>query len=336
MAPVRVPRPARLCALLFAALAGELEPVAAPVEAQAPRVEQDAPQEPPPLVAGELPADTAPAARELWERFVAAQQVSERAGPVRSFAVRFALRTRRGVQTNDLEASLAWRAPGAVRFEPKAKPAVGRSAAGRYWMRDGDEVVWYDGRDYEVDREQIDEALDLAHTFARLSDPTRLRIAALRVLERAPRLPKADGIDPRKLTWIEVHSPDFALPERGPVAKRDGKQAGPRLERVELGLDAETLTPRVARVTPLAPPQPPPPAAADGPPPPMPVVERVFVLNDVREVGRRRVPHAVLVYQKVLGASDPVGAGERPSQELFLQQPGSRFDVELPDSRFEP
>ena len=133
--------------------------------------------------------------------------------------------TREGVQTNETEdVEYRYLAPDCVRFRLPSRREVGRSGLAQrdYWLLDGDELVELVGREYEEDRRQIQEMHAVARNFVALSDPGRLRITRLETLadpppDVAPRLEPKE----RKLEWLRVASPDFALLRRDAAAPGD-------------------------------------------------------------------------------------------------------------------
>ncbi len=309
---------------------GPATPESTPSEPAAPQAPARAP--------GELPADTAPAARALWDRFAAAQRVmGAPAGPVRSFDVEFQVRTRTGSQSNDLRAKVLWRGPGLVRFSPVGQAEVGRSPKG-YWLRDGDEAIELSGRDYGKDRDDIDMALRISQSFARLADPTRLDIHALRMSDGPPAdLPKVNGLRPRDLVWLELETADFNLASRSMPGAR-GPRGAPPLDRVRLGLTSKDLLPRIVHVTPLvAGPEPAANPASDGAPAPVaarPIHEAIYVLDRHAPLTGLRVAREVYMYERGPETVRAPGIPERPTYEVFLLR--GELDVKIPDARFLP
>ena len=294
---------------------------------------QEAPKSAP-LVPGELPADTAPDVRELWQRFRANQRAPGAAeGPLRTFDVEFKLRLRRANQSNDLEARVLYEAAGRlVRFSPVGQPEVGRSKKG-FWLKDGEEVRWLAGREYATDRAQVEEALAVASAFTRLSDPSRLRIASLALLRRGPMgLPSGEGTPRvRDLIWLELLSPDFELGARQQV----GPSTGPTLDRVRIGLEAGTLVPRIVEVSPLVPPPPPPPALDPAAEPVQgPVLQTIYLLEESKPLSGLRVPHRMFIFERRATDSRAPGLPEAPTGEVYLQR--GALNVDLAAERFEP
>lgn len=293
----------------------------------------ESPQAPAPLVPGELPPDTSPEARELWQRFRASQRVPGAVeGPVRTFDVEFGLRLRRANQSNDLEARVLYQATGAlVRFSPVGQSEVGRSKKG-FWLKEDDEVRWLAGREYATDRTQVEEALTLASAFTRLSDPSRLRIARLALAKRGPtNLPRASGsANPRDLVWLELLSPDFELGAR----QQTGRSNAPTLDRVHIGLDAETLVPRIVEVKPLEPPPPPPTTDPAAEPVQGPVQQTIYLLEDSKPLSGLRVPHRMFIFERRATDNRAPGLPEQPTAEVFLRR--GALNVDLAPERFEP
>jgi len=185
----------------------------------------------------QAPAETPGSdARALFTRVCAASGPAERA-PLTAFRLVAEARTRNGVQTNDLEVDYRYLAPDCIRFRLPSKNETGRFGPEekQYWLKSGDETVFLAGREYKEDRRQIDDMLALARNYIALSNPASLKLEALELLSAAPPdLGEAIAKKTKKLTWIALESPDFALVRReGTLPKGT--------YRVELGIDSKDL-----------------------------------------------------------------------------------------------
>lgn len=194
-------------------------------------------QQPAPAPAAGASAKKEPTAEELWAALCAASGPATRA-PLQAFELRAEVRTRSGVQVNDLQVDYRYLAPDCIRFMLPSKNETGRfgPAQEQYWVRTGDQVVILAGREYKEDRAKVDDMLALARNYVALSNPARIRLTSL---ER-PAAPPSDlgpelVKDTRKLRWLVLESPDFAL-VRGEAARADKP-----LYRVELGLREDAL-----------------------------------------------------------------------------------------------
>lgn len=188
-------------------------------------------------VALQSPApDQGPDARTLFARVCAASGPAERA-PLSAFRLVAEARTRNGVQTNDLEIDYRYLAPDCIRFRLPSKNETGRFGPDEksYWLKSADETVVLAGREYKEDRRQVDDMLALARNYIALSNPATLKLEALERLAAAPPdLGEALTKKTKKLTWLALESPDFAL------VRREG--ALPKgTYRVELGIDSKDL-----------------------------------------------------------------------------------------------
>ncbi|MSR62364.1 MAG: hypothetical protein EXS08_07965 [Planctomycetes bacterium] len=194
------------------------------------------PQEPPVQGVGSAEA------RALWQRVCGASGNAARE-PIRAFQLRAEVLTRSGVGSNEGTIDYAYMEPDCIRFVLPNKKETGRfgPAPEQYWLKDGKEVVALAGREYKEDRRAVDDMLSLARNYVALSNPVRLNLVALEL----PPAPPAD-LGPelarlfKKLTWLALESPDFALVRRTDAAAKSGT-----IYRVELGLN-ESALPSVA------------------------------------------------------------------------------------------
>lgn len=197
-----------------------------------------------PAPAPAAPAVGTPEARALWEKVCAASGEATRE-PIHAFRLRAEVLLRTGVQSNEGTIDYAYLEPDCIRFMLADKRETGRSgpAPEQYWLKEGAEVVTLAGRDYKEDRLKVDEMLSLARNYVALSNPARLNLLALEL----PPAPPAD-LGPeltrlfKKLSWLALESPDFALVRRADAPAKSGT-----VYRVELGL-GEGALPSVAIV----------------------------------------------------------------------------------------
>ena len=193
-------------------------------------------------------------ARAAWTRLLDSAGANA-AAPIQAFSLEADVRTRDGARRNDLRVMYRYLAPAFIRFALPGEQGTTKRETGRgpgegqraYWLREGDEVKELQGRDFTEDRRLVDEMLVVARNFLAFSNLSGLSLESLTLLPvPPPDLPEPWRLKPwwRKLTWLSLESPDFALlhPERR--AERPGQ----RLYVVELGLDPEDGLPRVAVV----------------------------------------------------------------------------------------
>ncbi len=158
----------------------------------------------------------APEARAAWERMIAAARPAEPAtSPITAFVLKASVIFRDGVKHNELEGDYRYLAPHFIRFKLRSQRETGRGPGKGdrgYWLKDGEEVLRLVGRESREDRRQVDEMLAIARNFVALSDLTRLRLTRLETLAEPPQgLPAHARRTAKKLDWLRVASPDFAL-----------------------------------------------------------------------------------------------------------------------------
>ena len=199
------------------------------------------PQEPAPAAAAA--AHIAPEARALWERVCAASGSASRA-PLSAFQIEAEVLTRTGAGTNEAKIDYRYLAPDCIRFMLPSRNTTGRfgPAPEQYWLQSREEVVVLAGREYKEDRKAVDDMLALARNYVALSNPARLDLRALELVERPADLPAELAQRTRKLTWLALESPDFAL------VRSEVERSGPTLYRVELGIRGEDNLPGFAIV----------------------------------------------------------------------------------------
>lgn len=256
-----------------------------------------------------------PEARVLWERVCKASGAAERA-PLSAFRLEAAVRTRSGMQRNDADIDYRYLAPDCIRFILPNKKETGRSgpAPEQYWLRDGDQVVVLAGREYKEDRRSVDDMLALAKNYVALSNPSHLELLAV---ELSPTPPSDLGAERakrmRKLSWLALESPDFAL------VKNDVVQAPGALYRVELGLNKDDL-PAVAIVRAKAPSQ----------------AEPLLVeFSNYQESQDFRLPFQLFVYLLDRAESPPVFATSA-SQEVYITEASLRPSLTTADFQPKP
>lgn len=252
------------------------------------------------------PPALAPEALAVWRSFVDAARSPSATEPVHAFELAAHVRTRQGVQTNELEVVYRFLEPHFIRFRLPGDRETGRGpgARGGFWLRDGEEVVQLAGREYTEDRDQVLRMASLARNFLALTDPERIRLERAELLERPDfTLPDAPLRRlARRLTWVRVASPSFALAE----AMMDGRQDV--VYRVDLGLDRDSHLPALVAIR---------ADDLDGLGPAGMPTPLLIHLEDYRGRSGFVVPHLLLVYEAERLAPAPV-FGERPAQEIAV------------------
>jgi hypothetical protein len=197
------------------------------------------------LVAGSIPASTSEKARERWQQVLAASLPSgaERA-PVTAFDLALDVRYKASTaQTNDMSnARYQWLAPKFVRADTGRGTTHLRGPSGSYLIDSNrGECVKLDiARENLQDRRLLDEESGIAANFARLTDPSSIRIRRLVELSGPPALlPLALQQSAKTLAWIEIESPDFFV-------MRPGSANSAPVARVSLGVNP--IDNRVAQV----------------------------------------------------------------------------------------
>jgi hypothetical protein len=193
-----------------------------------------------------LPPDASADARELWQALLTATRPTAAGGaraPVTAFDLAFDGRLRSGEKaTNDFnDARYRFYAPDCVRTTLESGVERMRGPEGD-WLVDWnhEEKVKLVGRDFDEDRRELDETLDVARNFVALTDPARLDVKGLRLLPAAPAyLPSELAKLTTKLAWLEVESPGLRL-TRGSAAAQGA------VYKAHLGLDRERHLPRIA------------------------------------------------------------------------------------------
>ena len=275
-----------------------------------------------PVAPGRIPEGTAPEARALWERIVAAARAGPARNPVRSFDLRFDVVVRGESSRNDL---------GRVRYAFRSDQGWLRSVwekSGRVelrgergdWLIDADLVTPLVGRENAESRRELDEWVAIARNFLALSDPRSIAIVSLARAD-VPEVPMpteelaklAEG-----LAWLSVESPDFRV-VTGSVATTPVYRAG-------LGVDVATGEVRLALLQ---------DAASRFALAPSTLLVHVATWI---ELDGHRVPRDLAVHQ--VEATEPGAPArrfeERPVAELWLLTRDSRLDPALPKEMFLP
>ncbi len=178
-----------------------------------------------------------PEARAAWERLCAATG-SGGGGPLHAFQLRAEVVRRSGVQNNEGRIEYRYLAPDCIRFMLPSGNETGRfgPAQEQYWLQAGEQVIVLAGREYAEDRRQVDDMCALARNYVALSDPGRLDLRSLELRAGAPAdLGPELAKTTKKLVWLALESPDFAL------VRREGAVASEALYVVELGLRPDGL-----------------------------------------------------------------------------------------------
>lgn len=251
-------------------------------------------------------------AEELWSALCAASGDAQRP-PLEAFQLRADVRTRSGVQVNDLHVDYRYLAPDCIRFLLPSKNETGRygPAQEQYWVRSRDQVVTLAGREYKEDRVKVDDMLSLARNYVALSNPTRIRLQSLeRMAAPPPDLGPELAKDTRKLVWLALESPDFAL------VRSETARAEKPLYRVEIGLREDDL-PGVAIVREVG------KGGAD---------PLLVELAQYRPIDDFVLPYTLLVH--VLDRElVPVTFAAKPSQEIYVTEAALRPKLSVADFR---
>jgi len=252
-------------------------------------------------------------ARARFDRLCAASGPEARE-PVTAFVLQAEVLTRSGVQTNEARIEYRYLAPDCIRFMLPSRSETGRFglAQEQYWLKSGKDVVVLAGREYKEDRQQVDEMAALARNYLALSDPRRVNLVSLELLAVPPRdLPEELARTGKKLVWLALESPDFAL------VRREGTPPPPgTLYRVELGLGEDDL-PRMAIVRARA-------GVNDAP--------LLVVLDSYRAASGFRVPYHLAVHVLEAGRKPAVFA-PRASQDITVTQADLRPALRVDDFR---
>jgi len=250
-----------------------------------------------------------PEARAAWQRLCAVSASPARE-PITAFHLKADIRTRSGVQTNDTRIDYRYLAPDCIRFMLPSRNETGRfgPAQEQYWLKAGKEVVTLAGREYEQDRRQVDDMLALSRNYVALSNPSRMNLQALEFLASAP-LDLGEELtkSARKLTWLALESPDFAL------VRRDGAVPKDSVYRVELGLRENGL-PGIAVIR----------AKTRGGGDPL-LVE----FGDYQEKSGFQIPVSLKVH--VLEGRTPNAFSPHPSQEVYVTEANLRPELRVED-----
>lgn len=284
------------------------EEAPAPVSSGTPAAQDSTPS-------GDVLERAAPEARAMWERLVAACGPANRE-PIRAFELKADVLTRTGVQSNEARIDYRYLAPDCIRFMLPSRGETGRfgTKPEQYWLKSGDEVIVLAGREYKEDRLRVDEMVALARNYVALSSPARISIQALERMPAAPSdLGPALASATKKLTWLAIESPDFAL-LRGDAPRPPGT-----VYRVEIGQREDGL-PAVAIVRERA------SERAQGDP-------LLVQFSKYEERDEFRIPLVLKVH--VLDRTrSPLAFAERASQEVYVTSASLRPALKVED--FQP
>lgn len=284
-----------------AATAQDPAPAAAPAAAPLPK-------------AGEVPAGTDAEARSAWEGLLAAALPRPDGGrgeaastaPVTAFDLEFDGRVYGdNRQTNDFSGRYRYLEPGYVHTVlDRSKRVTLRGPDGDWLVFDNGRKVRLEGRDYEVDVEDLDRAIGVAQSFVALTDPRTIRIARLDLLTEAPSsIPEGLRGRAQALEWLVLETPDFRL--AGDPPARPG--VPPVMHRIELGLDRATRLPSlvVVRRSELG----------------QRGVEsaQLLQLDTYRALDGYQVPHQVITYGPDTTTSPWTFDQRRPSFDLYVK-----------------
>ncbi len=265
-------------------------------------------------------ASPADAAHDVWTRFLAAS-ATRGGAPISAFSLRAEVLTRQGVQTNETKVDYRYLAPDCIRFLLASGRETGRSGPKQrdYWLKDLDEVVNLSGAEYEEDRRLIDRMHAIARNFVALSDPSRIRIEHCELLAEPPRDLAGDLAGAtKKLSWLRVASPDFALlPRPGEDAPSSGLFTVD-LALMESGKDAGL--PRFAIIREET-------RASGAGAPPM-----LLHLDRFEERGGFRIPMQILVHEIDQESRPPVFSSPA-GQEIYILEADLRATFSIDDFR---
>ncbi|HED66992.1 MAG TPA: hypothetical protein ENJ09_15730 [Planctomycetes bacterium] len=263
-----------------------------------------------------------PAAREAWARFVHAARPDGGTEPIQSFRLHAEGLRRDGVQTNETKFDYSYLAPDCIRFALPDGNETGRRGRRQrdYWKLAKNGVTRLVGRDFAQDRRLVEQMHTLARNFTSLASPNALRIQSLSLLDAPPPelWPKLRR-QTRRLTWISITSPDFALFLRDAAEER-----GHPLYRVDIALgdqEPDRDLPRYAVIREL-------PSEGRPPAPPLLVALKDYIESD-------SIPFPTTILAYALEESD-VGAvfSELPIQEVYILEASLSPDLTVAD--FDP
>ncbi len=256
------------------------------------------------------------ASRELWSRFLAAS-ATQAGTPIAAFHLRAEVLTRGGVQRNETDVDYRYLAPDCVRFLLASGRETGRFGPRQrdYWLKDREEVVVLSGAEYEEDRRLVDRMHAIARNFVALSDPGRIRVERCELLAEPPRDLASELVRAtKKLSWLRVASPDFAL-----LPPPEGSAPSSTLYGVDLALLSSGL-PRFAIIREEAP-----PGGAAAPP-------MLLHLDRYEERSGFRIPLQIFVHELEPPSSPPVFSAS-PAQEIYVVEIDLRAPLSVDDFR---
>ncbi len=260
--------------------------------------------------AGQLPPDTDPAARSLWESLLGAAFGEGPVEAVRAFDLEFDGRIYQDRQTNDFGGRYQYLHPDYVRTQlSKSKRVTMRGPEGDWLIFENGRRVKLVGIDYEVDIEELDRSIGVAQSFVALTDPRTLHIARLERMPAAPpTIPPSLGKRVGELDWLALDTPDFRLEDE---PRNAFSQPAPTavLHRIELGLDRQTHLPALAVIR-----------RADDDPRSFESA-RLLWLDNFRKLGddAHLVPHKVITFASKPKSVPPTFESRQPAFELFVK-----------------
>ena len=270
-----------------------------------------------------LPAAAAAEARAAWEALLAAAFPADDPAPVTAFELEFEGRMYSADrQTNDFSGKYRYLEPGFVRTElARSERVTVRGPEGDWLIFKDGRKVKLEGRDFEVDVEELDRTVAVAQSFVALTDPRTIRIERLELLPGPPSsIPDALSKRAAALQWLLLETPDFRLAnDRPPVAG-----VPPDLHHIELGLDRQTHLPSLVVVRQKA------------------LGQRGFesaqllALQDFRPLDGYRVPHVVVTYGPDPSTSPWTFDARRPAVDLYVRGGTLRPRPALSPESFRP
>ncbi len=297
-----------------------------------------------PAESGRIPEDTPADALERWETLKNGRRVNGQSpAPIRSLVLSFdaELRERADKIRKDTELVIEYLEEGRGLLKTTfvgSKRISARGPDGDWMIVDG-ELVDLGGRGDETSRIDHERWLAMTRNFCTISDAANARIVRIAALDVTPfhegaplervklgtqvliDLPTPElGSLARKLTWLEVDSPDFVIQD---VVETDlGKPRG--VVRARLGLDPKTNRIVFAQIVPLG----------KGKP-----VETRSALSYVpqwtKAVDQIWIPENLMVY-RMLPQEGRILYDIAPTVDLFVRKSESRINPRLEPSKFLP
>ena len=202
------------------------------------------------LQPGQIPEGTSEEAAALWTTMVDAMLgESEARQPVHSFDLRFDMRARRGGSHDVNGARILYKSPNWISSALSKTNRLVRGPEGDFLIGK-EEVIELIGRDAKEDRALLNDTVNIAHNFAVLTEPSRLRIQKLAVAKMPTTLPANLQKVGEPLRWLEAESPDFRLYRTKTQGRRRRSDPEP-VYRAVFGIDPKRSTPTLVVIAEL-------------------------------------------------------------------------------------